>query len=192
MFVIDASNSISEADLAEAKSMVYRFTEKLDASRGDNRIGIILIQTTAAVYLSLGDGLTSVNKSQTLRRIQGIPYEPYHFTNTADGLCKLSQQPWRSNDPSVLQVAIVLTDGKSNHHDSEECEGDTENVANFIHKNHSHILVFAVGIGDTDANELASIASRHHLITQLGQYEDLDLMEGSFRYEICYTCMFAY
>ena len=172
---------------------MYNYIAKLDAPIGDNRIGVILIKTMATVYLSLCDGLTTVDKDQTLQRIADIPYEPYHFTNTADGLCKLSQEPWRDNDSSILQVAIVLTDGRSNHHDSQECEGDTSTVANFIHKNHSHILIFAVGIGEEiNETELELIASRRHLITRLGQYEDLESMEGSFRYEICYTCMYIY
>jgi Mg-chelatase subunit ChlD len=194
VFVVDASDSITEADLTQAKDMMHNYTAKLDAPIGDNRIGIILIQTTASVYLSLGDGLTTVDKDQTLERIKGIPYEPHHFTNTADALCKLSQQAWRHNDSSTLQVAIVLTDGRSNH-DYSECEGDTETMANFIHEEHPHILVFAIGIGEeSDINEaeLAQIASRPHLITRLGKYEDLNLMEGSFRYEICYTCTSAY
>ena len=187
VFVVDASNSITEADLGEAKDMVYSYTAKLDAPSGDNRIGIILIQTTAMVYLSLDDNLTNV---ETLRRIEEIPYVPHHFTNAADALCKLSRQAWRYNDSSTLQVAIVLTDGRSSHHDSE-CEGDTETVANFIHEQYPHILVFAIGIGEeSNINEieLAQIASRPHLITRLGHYEDLEFMEGSFRYEICYTC----
>ena len=194
VFVVDASNSITEADLVEAKDMVYSYTAKLDAPIGDNRIGIILIQTTATVYLSLDDGLTTVDKNQTLKRIEEIPYVPHHFTNTADALCKLSQQAWRHNDSSTLQVAIVLTDGRSSYHNSE-CEGDTETVANFIHEQHPHILVFTIGIGeesDINETELAQIASRPHLITRLGHYEDLRLMEGSFRYEICYTCTSAY
>ena len=190
VFVVDASNSITEADLGEAKDMVYSYTAKLDAPSGDNRIGIILIQTTAMVYLSLDNNLTT---KETLRRIKAIPYVPHHFTNTADALCKLSQQAWRYNDSSTLQVAIVLTDGRSSHHVSE-CEGDTETVANFIHEQYPHILIFAIGIGEeSDINEieLAQIASQPHLITRLGHYEDLEFMEGSFRYEICYTCTSA-
>jgi hypothetical protein len=174
--------------------MMYQYTAKLDAPIGDNRIGIILIQTTASVYLSLDDGLITVDKNQTLETINGIPYEPHHFTNTADALCKLSHQAWRHNDSTTLQVAIVLTDGRSNHDDSE-CEGDIETLASFIHEEHPHLLVFAIGIGeesDINETELALIASRPHLITRLGNYEDLNLMEGSFRYEICYTCMSAY
>ena len=143
VFVVDASNSITEADLGEAKNMVSNYTAKLNASIGDNRIGIILIQTTAMVYLSLDNNLTT---KETLRRIKAIPYVPHHFTNTADALCKLSQQAWRHNDSSTLQVAIVLTDGRSSHHVSE-CEGDTETVANFIHEQYPHILIFAIGIG---------------------------------------------
>ena len=47
--------------------MVYNFTNELNTSCGDNRVGIILIQTTAVVYSSLGEGSTEVNKNETLR-----------------------------------------------------------------------------------------------------------------------------
>lgn len=191
VFVLDASNSISEEDLAEAKSMVHNFTEKLVTSDGDNRIGVVLIQTAATVHLHLDEfgGLTKANKNETLQKINDIQYIPYHFTNTADGLCKMSQQPWRESDASVLEVAIVLTDGKSNYR-SEECGGGTEHVANFIRHNHSHILVFAVGIGDEiSRDELTLIASRRQFATKLDRFEQLDsyAYEESLLYEICYT-----
>ena len=196
VFVLDASNSISERDLAEAKSMVHDFTDQLVTADGDNRIGIILIRTAAIVHLKLDEfgGLTEQNKNKTLQRINNIQYVPYHFTNTADGLCKMSQQPWRSNDSSVLEVAIVLTDGRSNHH-SEECGGGTEHVVDYIHNNHSHILVFAVGIGDRiSRDELLQIASRRHFATKLDQFEQLEsyAYEESLLYQICYTGIMFY
>lgn len=199
VFVLDASNSISEEHLIEAKNMVYDFTEKLVTSDGDNRIGVILIRTAAIVHLQLDEfrGLTEENKNKTLQKINDIQYIPHHFTNTADGLCKMSQQPWRINDSSVLEVAVVLTDGKSNH-PSEECGGGTEHVADYIRHNHSHVLVFSVGIGDTiSREELTLIASRRHFATKLDRFEELDSYEESLLYEICYTgtimlfqCMF--
>ena len=97
VFVLDSSNSISQEDLEEAKYMIYNFTSKLITPKGDNRIGIILIKTTAVMYRSLGDGLTSDNVNEILNEINQIPYEEYHLTNTADGLCKLTQQRWRNN-----------------------------------------------------------------------------------------------
>lgn len=191
VFVLDASNSISEEDLAKAKHMVYNFTDKLVTPNGGNRIGVVLIRTAAIVHLNLDEfgNLTEETKNKTLQKINDIQYLPYHFTNTADGLCKMSKQPWRKNDSSVLEVAIVLTDGKSNYH-SEECGGGTDHVADYIHKNHSHILVFAVGIGDRiSRDELTLIASRRQFATKLDRFEQLDsyAYEESLLYEICYT-----
>ncbi len=192
MFVLDASNSISEEDLAETKNMVYDFTEELVTSGGYNRIGVILIRTAAIVHLQLDEfgGLTEENKNETLQKINEIQYIPYHFTNTADALCKMSQQPWRRNDSSVLEIAIVLTDGRSNYHRSEECGGGTEHVADYIRDNHSHVLVFAVGIGnEISRDELILIASKRHFATKLDRFEQLDsyAYQESLLYEICYT-----
>ena len=83
----------------------------------------------------------------------------------------------------------MLTDGQSNYQ-SEECGGGTEHVAKYIHDNHSHILVFAVGIGDRiNTDELSLIASRNHLVTKLGQYNQVNVMKPILHYEICYTRM---
>ena len=190
MYVVDASISISSSDLEKAKQMIHEFTEDLVTLSGDNRIGVILIRTTAVMYLSLGkyEGLTQVNKDDVLSDIDSITYENHHITNTADGLCKLTEQPWRS-DPGVLKVAFILSDGESNHVSmhSEQCRGDTENVANYIHSNHSDILVCAVGIGsDINSKELSLIASRDYVIT-LGEYGDLQNVGDAFHYQICYT-----
>ena len=165
------------------------FTNTLVTSDGDNRIGIVLIRTSAVVYLELGDGLKPENKNKTLQTIEDIPYIPYHFTNTADGLCKVSQQPWKTNESSVLDLAVVLTDGKSNHF-SEECGGDVDQVADYLRNNHSNIIVFAVGIGNKiSTDELSLIASGSHLVTILDNYSEMrTIVEDSLHYQICYVC----
>ena len=194
VFVLDASNSITEGHLEEAKSMVKNFTDNLVTDDGDNRIGIVLIRTAAVMHLKLDEfgGLTKENQKNVSQKINDIQYIPYHFTNTADGLCKMSQQPWRKNDSSVLEVAIVLTDGRSNYH-SEECGGGTKHVADYVRNKHPHIIVFAVGIGNRiSIDELSLIASRRHFATKLDSFEELQSQtyEESLLYEICYIGTF--
>ena len=182
VFLIDASNSVSENDLAPAKDMMYNFTQNLNISRGYEKIGIILIRTVASVYHRLDEHL---NKSALLQKIKEIPYTPYHFTNVADGLCKLSQQAWR-DDPSVLHVAVAILDGPSNHI-SSDCNGHTEHVASLIRTEYPHILVVAVGIGYNSYDELSLIASENRLIIQLQQYKQANGVSASLHYQICYT-----
>ena len=185
VFVIDASNSISESNLAQAKRMMYNFTKELSISNGYNKIGIVLIRSTAFVYHRLSEHL---NKTYLLQKIDELPYVRNEYTNTADGLCQMSKQAWR-DDQSVLHLAVVLTDGGSNDI-SNDCEGGTEHVANLIHTNHSHILVIAVGIGDQiDVNELSLIASGRHLVVELEQYKQAMGVPASLHYQICYTRM---
>ena len=170
--------------------MIHNFTSKLSTEDGDNRIGIILIQTRAVVYRSLGDGLTSDNVNEILNEINQIPYQENHLTNIADGLCKLTQQQWRKKISNVIQVAIILSDGNSNNDkpESDECGDDLNSVTDYVHMNHSYIVVFAVGIGsDIDNYKLSLIASGNHLV-KLRNYNDVaTTMGGTLRYQICYT-----
>ena len=102
VFVVDASNSISAQDLEETKTMIRNFTNELATEEGSNRIGVIVVRTYAEVHLSLGEEVTNENKNAILDRIEQIEYIPNHLTNTADGLCKLSEQPWRENASNVI------------------------------------------------------------------------------------------
>ena len=192
MFVVDASNSISAHDLEETKTMIRDFTNELVTEDGGNRLGVIVVRTYAEVHLSLGEGVTNQNKDEIIDTIEQIEYIPNHLTNTADGLCKLSEQPWRENASNVIQVAIVFSDGRSNHesYHSDKCGRDLNGVSNYIHTNHSHILVFGVGIGsDIDTAELSLISSGNHTVKLRGYgRDDLNMLDSTLRYQICYTC----
>ena len=192
VFVIDASNSVSESDLTQAKYMIRNFTNMSmsnEPERGYNRIGIVLIRSTAEVYHHLNESL-QLNKTELLNKICNLPYQPFEYTNTADGLCKMKKEEWRRNQ-NVLNLAIVISDGRSNYISGDpECEGDTEDVANLIHTENKHILVMAVGIGHRiDFDELSTIASGRHLVVELDGYNQTAGVPASLRYQICYTRM---
>ena len=186
MFVLDSSNSIVPEDFNKVKKLVYNYTSELHSVREDNRVGIILYGNTAKVYLALEDGdLTMGNKNATLQKIREIPHLQ-QFTNTADGLCKMSNQTWR-NDADVFHVAIVLTDGKSNYH-SKDCGGNTEQVATFIHDHYSRITVLAIGVGDKIyERELSLIVSENYLVSRLDNFDQLVGMEDALKYQICFS-----
>ena len=186
MFVIDSSISIILEDYAVAKNLIYTFTKQLDTSV-NNSIGIILIGTEAIIHQPLGVILTMENRHDILRNVNATPHLG-GFTNTADGLCKLTNQQWR-NDSGVLQLAFVLTDGRSNY-DTHDCGGgDTEYMADLIHSNYPQVLVFAVGVGEVNTDELSLIASRSHLVTKFGEYVEMNSTGDTLRYQICSTCV---
>ena len=190
VFVIDASNSVSESNLTQAKDMIFHFTNMTvsnEPERRYNRIGIVLIRSTAVVYHPLNE---SLSKTDLLNKITDLQYQPFEYTNTADGLCKMKQQAWRRNQ-NVLHLAIVLSDGRSNYiSEDEACRGNTEDVANLIHTENKHILVMAIGIGHRiDFDELSMIASGRHLVVELDGYNQTAGVPASLRYQICYTRM---
>lgn len=187
MFVIDSSSSITPENYTIAKNFIRSFSEKLNTTV-NNSIGIILIGDNALVWQHLGVILTEENRNEILQNVNATPLLPLQLTNIADGLCKLTNQAW-CNDSGVLQVAVVLTDGHSSAiSDDPECQGaTTESMAEQIRENYTHILVFAVGIGNmVNMKELSLIASRSHLVTTLGQYHMLN--PDTLHYQVCSTC----
>lgn len=190
MFVIDSSYSIPNEDYTKMKDLVHDLVTQLSAGEG-NRIGMIIFGNQAHVYLPLVN-LTVANRSEILARINAAPRHLPQYTNTADALCKLSTQSWR-NDSNVLQVAIILTDGRSSiRHRSTECYGgDINYVASLLRRMHPQVLVFAIGVGESayiDYDELSSIASRDYLVAEI-DFSGLDMMEAILQYQICYTRM---
>lgn len=181
VFLLDSSNSILPQDYRKAKTFVQDYVRELDTSV--NSVGIILIGNNAVVNLTLGT-VSTENKNSIIEKIMDLPHLQ-QYTNTADGLCKLTNQSWRS-DSSVLKLAIVLTDGRSNYR-SKECGGvGTEEMARIIHDDHPNILVYSIGIGPgVHKRELLTIASSNHLTTQLENYGELD--SATLNYQICFT-----
>ena len=187
VFVIDSSISVTKQDFEKAKKFIHNFTESL--STDGNKVGVIVFETTARNPLPL-ENITVDNKGEILQTINNISHVQ-GLTNTADGLCKLTQQNWRRNNFGVLKVAIVLTDGNPyGSQNSMDCGGNTEHVIKSLRTNYSDILIFAVGIGSSEFyTELSLIASKPHLISALQNYSDreLSILNGGLRYQICYT-----
>ena len=126
-----------------------------------------------------------------LNEIEDIRYT--RSTNTADGLCLLldsftEERGARLSAGDVYRLAVVMTDGKSNHV-SERCNySSTIEVAQKVH-NYSHpILVFAIGVTDNvNDDELKAIATREEYITYLSMFDESLFRETSDEqtYELC-------
>ena len=143
-----------------------------------SRIGVITFSTQAVVHIALNNTL---EKDALLQQINDIP-QVSKSTYTNLGLDRLRQQDWRT-DISVLRLAIVLTDGVSEH------EHATMRAAQMVHHHQPEILVFAIGVGTgTKRKELEAIASEEEFITHLKSF-DPDVLESTsegYSYQICY------
>ena len=190
VFVLDSSGSINNAD-PDNYDKVKNYTEAfVDAlidgnSEGEgDRVGIVLFGTFGEVYLELNESET-LGKRTLLKRISNIPYLR-QWTNTADGLCRAIEQPWRDS-LSVLRLIITLTDGKSNRN-STKC-GTTTAAARLVHNNDPPLLSYAIGIANAREEELLTIATSPELIDHIDAF-NTDLLAAAQEarsYQICFT-----
>ena len=195
VFVLDSSGSINYADPTnydKIKNYTRAFVDALidGASRGEgDRVGIVIYGTEGEVQLWL-NASESLDKRTLLNRIDNIPYLR-QWTNTADGLCRALEQPWRDS-LSVLRLLITLTDGESNR-DSPQC-GNTSVASVRVHSNNPPLLSYVIGVANANEDELLMIASAPELIDHLDTFnmELFTAAQEARSYQICFTGELVY
>ena len=188
MFVLDSSGSIGSNNYQSIRNYAYNFTEGLLNGNSESRVGLILYSTTASVEVEL-DFLSTRSPQELLTEIQNLTYIE-RATNTPEGLCLLKSRPWR-NSVSVLRIAVVLTDGRSNRV-SEMCRqengmrGTVASTAEEIHSFLPLVTVFAVGVANFVLEELNAIASSPLLVDDLISFANLQQNQQARSYFICF------
>ena len=157
------------------KDFVIDFVNNIAIGPMDNQVGIIIFNENARISFKLD---THKDKGSVLKAINNL--DPLsNFTNVEDALCKLKEGYKDGNgarplSSPVFRIAIILTDGKSNHNHSD-CGWDTiEDAAKAVH-NHS-ILVYVIAVGDFDDSELRKIASE--VPGSIAHISDFDSLSG--------------
>ena len=199
-FVLDGSDSIGSTDFSQVRQFEHDFVEQLRVGPQDNQVGTIVFSTASEVVFYLN---TYDNSNDVLNQILAIPY-PGGSTNTADGLCKLVRYGFadgngaRPASGAVFRIAIVMTDGKSNQ-ESSECQWNTLQAAEAVHKLDPPVLVYVIGVTDSvNVNELNAIASSHasdpdsKFVTYIDSFDPHDIQEvqESHADEVCKRGMF--
>ena len=190
VFVLDSSGSINSADPTnydKVKNFTRAFIDALidENTEGEgDRIGIVLYGTFSEVYLPLNESV-NFDKRSLLKLIDRIPYLS-QSTNTADGLCRAIEQPWRDS-LSVLRLVVTLTDGRSNQN-SPLC-GNTTTAARLVHATDPPLLSYAIGVANANKNELLTIATTPELIDHLDSFNTdlLTAAQEARSYQICFT-----
>ena len=160
---------------------MYNFTRQLltDMTTNGSRVGVITFNNNAVDHIPLN---STTGFETLLHQINTLPYR-MGGTNTADGLELMRQQPWREGI-SILRLAIVLTDGRSNDQTA------TILAAEAVHNHTPPIAVYAIGVGQgIDMNELIAIASRPETYSHLDSFASsmLESTRASYSYQICFT-----
>ena len=181
VFVLDASGSIGEQDFQTAKGYIYNFTESLLSGDSNSRVGIISYSYTANVNIELA----TRERATLLEQIHNLPHSA-GATNTPDALCLLKSMRWRPS-VSVLKIAVVLTDGRSNQNSARCSPGTLSSTAEKVHSLRLPITVFAVGVSDYDREELLIIASDPLLVDKLSGF-DYRLLEQNQQFRSYFVC----
>ena len=181
MFVLDESGSIGHQNFQQVKSFVYNFTQQLlvNTTRNDSRVGVITFDSGAMEYIPLN---STVETDDLLQQISALPYDG-GGTNTAYALEIMREQPWREGI-SILRLAIILTDGRSNDQQATIFAAET------VHNHTPPIAVYAIGVGpNIDEIELRTIASRPETYSHLDSFATsmLESTRASYSYQICFT-----
>ncbi len=200
MFVLDSSGSINIGvdNYQSVREYTHDFTQNLLSGGFDSRVGIILYGYAA--NLEIGFDFVNTNGTETLlNEIRNLTYLN-QATNTPEGLCLLSNQPWRTSI-STLRVAIVLTDGRSNlcsrgcpsaeDDSSTSCPfgyGTVASTAAKVHQLDPTVLVYAIGVGGNYViEELEDIATSPKFVDELNfTREALNQNQYYRSFDICY------
>ena len=173
--MLDVSASIKRANFNKVKKFEIDFVNNITIGPNDNQVGTIIFNENACIAFNL----RSYNDMESLvDAIENLTYLS-NFTNVKDALCRLKDGFNESNGArplsrAVYRIAIVLTDGKSNHYHSD-CNWDTiEEAAAEVHA--LGILVYVIGVGDFDHSELEAIASE--VPGSISYLSDFDSLEG--------------
>ena len=174
MFVLDMSHSISNANVRKALSFVEEFAQNLTIGRLDDRVGVVLFGDYGHVMFTMSE---HDNKRDLLQAIKGLEnyalgerHGEIQNINTAHGLTETIdvfksdiREPRQSN--TVYRVTIVLSDGVSDDYDATIREA--EKLRNIT----PPVLVYAIGVGGVNKDEMRAIAGDYNHYTHLDDFD---------------------
>lgn len=178
VFIVDESGSIGTPNFQLVRTFLHSLVNGLEVGKNRVRVGIVTYNDDpkAQVYLDTFD-----DKNELLDFINILPY---HGGGTKTGLALdytrqtvfVSQKGSRK-DRAVQQVAVVITDGKSQ---------DNVSIA-AANLRRSGVTVYAVGVKDADKAELRQLAShptnKHTFIVD--SFSKLKTLEVSMQKILC-------
>lgn len=189
-FVLDTSGSVGSSDFQEVKGFVSDFVTGLKIGPNDTQVGVILFGRTGTVEFYLNSHSTNAS---LLTAIQNIAYRG-GSTNTPDGLCKLIREGYtiqhgaRLSSASVLRLAVVMTDGRSNEGSVDCSFVNVLQAARAVHSFEPSILVYAIGVtNNIDFQELNAIATGPQYVSNIIAFDHtlLQALVEDQTYDLC-------
>ena len=183
MYVLDTSNSITEARFQMIREFTEQISMLLDIGIRRSLVGVILFSSNANVQFPVTQHTTASTLLPALN--PGLPYNG-GGTNTQAALNLLTTagQTGGTLDlrPGYVPIAIVVTDGVSNTR-------DTLAAASALHASNIYAQVYAVGVSGADATELNAIASDPSLVFFTSNFDNaaIEALQQNLTQQLCNT-----
>ncbi|XP_026172742.1 collagen alpha-6(VI) chain-like isoform X2 [Mastacembelus armatus] len=180
VFIIDESDSIGANNFQLVRTFLHSIVSGLEVSPNRVRVGIVVYsdKPTAHVFLNTFD-----DKNELLNFIKILPYHGGgKNTGTALKFTRekvfIEQKGSRKNK-GVQQVAVVITDGKS-----EDMVGKA--AANL---RRAGVTIYAVGIKDANQTQLVQMASypANKYVYTVESFTKLRALEQSLQKTLCHN-----
>ncbi|KAM6910513.1 collagen alpha-6(VI) chain [Xenentodon cancila] len=178
VFIVDESGSIGIANFQLVRTFLYSIVSGLEIGPTRVRVGIVMYSDApkAQVYLD-----TFTRKDELLNFIKILPYRRGEtFTGAALKFTRdkvLIKERGSRKDKGVQQVAVVITDGKS--------QDNVTNEAAFLRR--AGVTVYSIGVQNANEAELIQIASyppKKHVFT-VDSFALLKSVEESLKKTLC-------
>lgn len=180
VFVIDSSESVGEINFNIIKDFVSAVIDRASVSPEVTHVGIVLYSHINHVVTSLRERYTRDEVKAAVRKMAYIGEGTY----TGSGI-KEANEMFRLGRPGVRKVAVVITDGQTDHRDTVKLEDAVEEAHS------ANITMYVIGVlNESDPlhedfkQELRLIASQpdEEHVYFIGDFKTL--------YGTCYTLLY--
>lgn len=174
VFLIDGSNSMSNADFRKQKNFVANMIDNFEIGKEFIHVGIVVFSTVIGDIVHL-----QPSRSKDLLKILANNLRhPKVGTNTALGIervRKMMREEGRSFAPKIM---VVVTDGRSASPALTSLQASLAKAEG--------LTVIAIGVGSAMfKDELENIASDQGKMFQVTRFQDLELIITAMRNLIC-------
>ncbi|XP_061116173.1 collagen alpha-6(VI) chain-like [Conger conger] len=180
VFLVDGSSSIAHDQFKKMKHFLHTFVDGLDIGIHKVRIGLAQFSNDPHQEFLLGEHM---EKKALLEQIDNLIHRG-GGTKTGKALRFLQSTYFTEAGGSrasenVPQITVVITDGSS----SDEVEVPAQEL-----RKHG-VIIFAIGIGEANEEELQKIANspHKHFVISIDNYNTLQKLTRSFKRTVCAT-----
>ena len=171
---MDSSNSVWGPDFKRQVRAVKDIIRQLDVSFTTFRIGVVTYSQAARTHIELEDHLHQSGVTHDMNNIIRYP----GASNTHLALRRIRKMFLASGRNDVPKIAVVFTDGESDHPDETEAEIELLHSGN--------ILTISVGVGEeVNQVELKNMATNNEHHFSVDGFGDLKKIQELLVERIC-------